>query len=154
MIMILLSISTAVIMARLLHIILLLTVFIMISAETVEIVHHQTYSNNNPMLEMMPPFVQSMVPVEMRTGTLGLAIGSFIITTGLFAFLPLTYFFGYILGRFFLAPTAWSVLPWPIRPSYARSLETDDTMLDDLSAGVTAAINTFHMIQKMKNNNN
>ena len=59
--------------------------------------------------EYMPSFVSSMVPQESRTGPVGVAIFGFIVTAALLAMMPLTYFFGFLLGKYFIAPAVWSV---------------------------------------------
>ena len=135
--------------------ILILLIAVTRSSPTVE--EHNTamvpgQRSNDMFEEYMPSFVSSMVPQESRTGPVGVAIFGFIITAALLAMMPLTYFFGFLLGKYFIAPAVWSVTPFSTRSHHGRSLDNSDTdhrMLDDLTTGVMSAVNTYNLLQSL-----
>ena len=97
------------------------------------------------MFDLMPRFVQDSLPVEARTGTLGVFVVAVVVTSAIIAFVPVTYYAGYFVGKYFIYPL---LSPFG-RQLSGRSLMEDTDMLDNLTDGVIRAVETYNLLQSL-----
>ena len=97
------------------------------------------------MFDLMPRFVQDSLPAEARTGTLGVFVVAVVVTSAIIAFVPVTYYAGYFVGKYFIYPL---LSPFG-RQLSGRSLMEDTNMLDNLTDGVMRAVETYNLLQSL-----
>ena len=97
------------------------------------------------MFDLMPRFVQDSLPAEARTGTLGVFVVAVVVTSAIITFVPVTYYAGYFVGKYFIYPL---LSPFG-RQLSGRSLMEDTNMLDNLTDGVMRAVETYNLLQSL-----
>ena len=103
-------------------------------------------------LYYLPQVFLNLLPVRARTGLLGATTAIIILTVAAFAFLPVTYYIGYFIGKYVLGSIIFpnSVEEMAEEAAKAgRALLGDSEMLDNLHEGVMKAVDTYTLLQQI-----
>lgn len=106
----------------------------------------------NFLLDYLPQFILDRIPVQARTGLLGATTAILILTVAAFAFLPVTYYIGYFVGKYvlgsFIFPNSVEKMAEEAAKA-GRALIGDSEALDNLHEGVMKAVDTYNLLQQI-----
>ena len=104
------------------------------------------------LLDYFPQFILDRIPVQARTGLLGATTAILILTVAAFAFLPVTYYIGYFVGKYvlgsFIFPNSVEEMAEEAAKA-GRALIGDSEALDNLHEGVMKAVDTYNLLQQI-----
>ena len=106
----------------------------------------------NFLLAYIPQFILDLLPVQARTGFLGVTTAIIILTVAAFAFLPVTYYIGFFIGKYVLGSIIFPNTVEEMAEEAAkagRALIGNSEMLDNLHEGVMKAVDTYTLLQQI-----
>ena len=100
------------------------------------------------IISFLPETIQAYLPASARTGTTGILVAGGLVAAAVIFITPITYFLGYLVGKYFVAPI---VLPFSGRSiaGHGRSLLNDPDSMEQLTHGVMTALNTYNLLQTL-----
>ena len=103
------------------------------------------------IINYLPQFILDRLPVQARTGALGAFTAIVILTVAAFAFLPVTYYIGFFVGKYvlgsFIFPNSVEEMAEEAAKA-GRALIGDTDALDNLHNGVMKAVDTYNLLQQ------
>ena len=105
----------------------------------------------NFLLDYVPQVILDLLPVQARTGFLGVTTAIIILTVAAFTFLPVTYYIGFFIGKYvlgsFIFPNSVEEMAEEAAKA-GRALIGDSEALDNLHNGVMKAVDTYNLLQQ------
>ena len=106
----------------------------------------------NFLLDYVPQVILDLLPVQARTGFLGVTTAIIILTVAAFTFLPVTYYIGFFIGKYvlgsFIFPNSVEEMAEEAAKA-GRALLGDSEVLDNLHEGVMKAVDTYTLLQQI-----